>query len=242
MDRTAWLQVPEGAYAGDMLTFARGGQEMSIRVPDGFCAGDTFGIQLPNYIYADAGDYDGGDYGGSGCGGSGCGGSDCGGSDCGGSDSGGSDCGGSDSTAMPTEEEDREWQEYMEELAAGGTAGDSLRYQSVYDVTEHRLSASLLDDRGSDSGDLLRALYDGYDEPADTCGDVSVHRGKYKGNQPNMHGVSTFTDGGVYFGQPNGGYRRMSSVQHRFDAANPKHAAVLREANEAEARRIAVPL
>jgi hypothetical protein len=143
---------------------------------------------------------------------------------------------------MPTEEEDREWQEYMEELAAGGTAGDSLRYQPVYDVTEHRLSASLLDDRGSDSGDLLRALYDGYDEPADTCGDVSVHRGQYKGNQPTMHGVSTFTDGGVYFGQPNGGYRRMSSVQHRFDAANPKHAAVLREANEAEARRIAVPL
>ena len=88
MDRTAWLQVPEGAYAGDMLTFACGGQEMSIRVPDGFCAGDTFGIQLPNYIYADAGDYDGSDYGGSGCDGSGCGGSGSSGSDCGGSDCG----------------------------------------------------------------------------------------------------------------------------------------------------------
>jgi hypothetical protein len=60
---------------------------------------------------------------------------------------------------MPTEEEDREWQEYMEELAAGGTAGDSLRYQPVYDVTEHRLPASLLDDRPLDVSVTREALH-----------------------------------------------------------------------------------
>jgi hypothetical protein len=61
-----------------------------------------------------------------------------------------------------------------------------------------------------------------------------VYRGQWKGGLMEGDGVYTFADGRRTFGRWEGG-KEASSVP--FDAANPAHAAVLRAANEAEARR-----
>jgi hypothetical protein len=60
----------------------------------------------------------------------------------------------------------------------------------------------------------------------------NVYRGQWKKDKKEGHGVDT-SNGEQTFGWYEGG-KKVSSVP--FDAANPEHAAVLRAANEAEAR------
>ena len=62
-----------------------------------------------------------------------------------------------------------------------------------------------------------------------------VYRGQWKGGLKEGDGVVTFADGRRICGRWVGD-KEVSSVP--FDAANPAHAAVLRAANEAEARRV----
>ena len=71
-----------------------------------------------------------------------------------------------------------------------------------------------------------------------TAANGDVYRGQWKGDEREGDGVFTFASGRRTFDKCKGG-KEVSSVP--FDAANPAHAAVLRAANEAEARRVGAP-
>jgi hypothetical protein len=94
-----------------------------------------------------------------------------------------------------------------------------------------------------------------------TWADGNAYRGQWKGDKMEGDGVFTWASGNVYRGQFKGDkmegagvntwangrrtfdkYKRDKEVSSvPFDAANPAHAAVLRAANEAEARRVGAP-
>jgi hypothetical protein len=91
------------------------------------------------------------------------------------------------------------------------------------------------------NGEVYRGQYKGGLKEGDgvyTFASGDVYRGQFKGDKREGDGVYTFADGRRTFGRYKGG-KEVSSVP--FDAANPAHAAVLRAANEAEARRVGAP-
>jgi hypothetical protein len=71
-----------------------------------------------------------------------------------------------------------------------------------------------------------------------TFADGRVYRGQFKGDKMEGDAVYTFADGRQTFDRWEGGEEVLSMP---FEAANPAHAAVLRAANEAEARRVGTP-
>ena len=83
------------------------------------------------------------------------------------------------------------------------------------------------------TGEYEGSRFHGIGELTFASGDV--YRGQYKGDVSEGEAVYTFADGRRTFGPYKGG-EEVSSVP--FDAANPAHAAVLRAANAAEARRV----
>ncbi len=114
------------------------------------------------------------------------------------------------------------------------------------------------------NGNVYRGQYKGGKREGDgvfTWADGNVYRGQWKGDKIEGDGVHTWANGNVYRGQWQGGLRegdgvftiasgrrtfgqckggkQVSSVP--FDTANPAHAALLRAANEAEARRVGAP-
>jgi hypothetical protein len=86
--------------------------------------------------------------------------------------------------------------------------------------------------RGQWKGDQMEG------DAVHTWASGSVYRGQWKGGLKDGDGVVTFADGRRICGRWVGD-KEVSSVP--FDAANPAHAAVLRAANEAEARRVNTP-
>ena len=82
-----------------------------------------------------------------------------------------------------------------------------------------------------------------------------IYCGQWKGDEKEGHAIHRWTDKSIYCGQYKGGQRERGvnalasgertfdlrqggrNVSVPFDAVNPEHAAMLREANDAEARR-----
>ena len=85
-------------------------------------------------------------------------------------------------------------------------------------------------------GQWKRCLREG--DGVNTWANGAVYCGQWKGGQREGEAVFTFADGRRICGQFKGD-KQVSSVP--FDAADPAHAAVLRAANEAEARRVGAP-
>jgi hypothetical protein len=88
------------------------------------------------------------------------------------------------------------------------------------------------------NGDVYRGQWKGGEKEGDGVfrwADGDVYRGQFKGGKKEGDGVFMFTDGRRTFDKCKGG-EEVSSVP--FDAANAAHAAVLRAANKAEARRV----
>ena len=91
------------------------------------------------------------------------------------------------------------------------------------------------------SDDVYRGQWKGDKREGDgvyTFANGDVYRGQYQGDKKEGDGVYTFASGRRTFDKYKGG-KEVSSVP--FDATNPAHAAVLRAANEAEARLVGAP-
>jgi hypothetical protein len=86
-------------------------------------------------------------------------------------------------------------------------------------------------------GEYKRGSYEGHG--VYTFLDGETYRGQFKGDQPEGQGVYTYANHVRTFCWYVSGKKERSVP---FDAANPNHIAVLRKANEAEARHIGASL